>query len=92
MCDTDKPYQAQAAAPANQSGASMYAADGIVVNAVFSGELPEKIEINGVTYRREADWVDEQVNLIRCYQAIADCTGVSLRRAVWFRSGTFLPD
>lgn len=51
-----------------------------------SAELPETIEINGVTYRREGDFVDKQVNQIKEYQAIAHRTGITLRQAVWFNS------
>jgi hypothetical protein len=48
---------------------------------------PEIFEINGVTYRREADWIDERVNKIKSYQAIADRTGLSLRQVFWFSNG-----
>ena len=55
--------------------------------------MPETIEVNGVTYRREADWVDKAVSEIKCYQEIAKRTGLTLRQAYWLSGpGTVLPD
>lgn len=45
--------------------------------------LPEKIEINGVTYWRSSDNVELAIGKIRSYQIIAEQTGVSLSQAVW---------
>lgn len=62
-------------------------------NVAAVTESPETIEINGVTYRREADWVDAEVNQILSYQAIAERTDLTLRQAVWFARGReTLPD
>lgn len=54
--------------------------------------LPETIEINGVTYRRESNDVDKQVNRIKDYIAIANRAGVSLQQAYFFRTGLVIPD
>lgn len=65
----------------------------ITSNGFTTAPPPETIEINGVTYRRESDFVDKQVNQIKDYQAIAKRAGITLRQAVWFnhRDG-ILPD
>ena len=57
-----------------------------VVAAQMPEPLPEKIEINGVTYVRQANWIDECVNQIASYQAIARRTGITLQQAIWFRN------
>ncbi len=58
--------------------------------------LPETVEINGITYRRESGWVDSRVNQIKNYQEIAKRTGLSLRQVFWFQrgfgDGTAMPD
>jgi len=48
-------------------------------------EMPETMVINGVTYVRASNFVDEQVNSIRSYQTIAERTGLSVKQAIWFR-------
>lgn len=59
-------------------------------------DLPETIIVNGVTYRREAGWIDQQVSQIQAYKEIAERTDLTLRQAVWFHTGrsldSVLPD
>lgn len=52
--------------------------------AMDAADMPETLVINGVTYRREADELDELANTIEGYQAIAKRTGLSLRQVAWF--------
>lgn len=63
---------------------------------VVPSPLPEQIEINGVTYVRQADWVDARVNEINLYQEVAKRTGLSLRQVFWFQrgfgDGSVMPD
>lgn len=62
---------------------------------VLPANLPETIEINGVTYARQADWVDQRVNEINAYEEISRRTDLSVRQVIWFchadRSGV-MPD
>lgn len=56
-------------------------------------EMPETMVINGVTYRREFDWVDKTVSEINEYQELAQRTGLTLRQAYWFcHPDHLLPD
>lgn len=56
-----------------------------------ASSLPESLEINGVTYRRQGDMVDRQVNEIVELQAIADRTGLSFHQVYFIRTGSVLP-
>lgn len=47
-------------------------------------ELPETIEINGVTYRRDNGFVDKKVNSIEQYKEIAARTGLDFWEVVSF--------
>lgn len=47
-------------------------------------EMPETIEINGVTYVRQMNGYDELASQIEAYQAIATRTGLEFRQVAWF--------
>lgn len=54
------------------------------VTTASADAMPETIELNGVTYRREADWVEKEANRILNFKTIARLAGVRLEQAVWF--------
>lgn len=56
----------------------------IAADVAATDEMPETLEINGVTYRRMNDLADKVVAEIDALKSVADRTGLTLREVTWF--------